>query len=248
MPSKKITTAKLSSIEKAVPKKRKKLKPVTIAGIEFDALIEKQETLSATIPSYPIEKGFPVSDTIILDPITVNMTLYISDTPVTWLHRHGSSVIRSENMCRMIKELWEKKKLVKIVTSDAIYKDMGITSISIKKSYEIGYAREISIQASKVYTTKKKTAKIPSGILKSGETKAKAGSAKTSSTSNKSNASTDTTSSGTSGTKSSNSTNASSSSTKSTETKTSSSNTSGSKSSGSKSSVAYKAAKSLGLL
>lgn len=248
MPAKKVITANLSgigkvletdklySIEKAMPKKRKKLKPVAIAGIEFDALVERQETMSATIPAYPVEKGFPVSDTIILDPLTVNMTLYVSDTPVTWLHRHGSSASRSENVCKMIKNLWKKKKLVKIVTSDAIYKNMGITSISIKKSYETGYAREISIQASKVYKTKKKTAKIPSGILKSGETKAKAGSAKTSSTSKKSSTGTDTASA-------SKSSSTKTSSSKSTGTKTSSSSTSGSKSS-----VAYKAAKGLGLL
>ena len=63
----------------------KKLTPVTVWGIEFDALIDETKTMTATIPAYPVEDGFPVSDTIILDPISVSLTLYISNTPVTWL-------------------------------------------------------------------------------------------------------------------------------------------------------------------
>ena len=64
---------------------RSNLKPVSVAGIEFDALIDEQKTLSATIPVYPVEEGFPVSDTIILEPISISMTLYVTNTPVTWL-------------------------------------------------------------------------------------------------------------------------------------------------------------------
>lgn len=165
---------------------RKKLKPVSIWGIEFDALIDETKNLSATIPTYPVEEGFPVSDTIILEPISVQMTLYISNTPVTWLYRHGSSTDRVNKICDLLEQKWLKKQLAKIVTTEAIYKDMGITSISIKKSHDIGYAREVSISAQKVRITKRKTVKIPSYVLKSGETKANAGTASTSTSSSKS--------------------------------------------------------------
>ena len=110
---------------------RKGLKPVSLAGIEFDALIDEQKTMSATIPAYPVEDGFPISDTIILDPIKVQMTLYVSNTPVTWLYRHGSSNDRVNRICDQIENLWLDKELVKVVTTDTIYKDMGITSITI---------------------------------------------------------------------------------------------------------------------
>lgn len=207
---------------------KRKLKPVSIAGIEFDALIDEQKSMTATIPAYPVEKGFPVSDTIILDPITLNLTLYVSNTPVTWLYKHGSSTTRVNKVCEEIENLWLSKKLVKIVTTDAIYKDMGLKSISIKKSTEIGYAREISVQASKVNITEKKTVKIPAYILKSGASKAKAGTATTSQTSKKSSA-TETTSTSNSS-------------------KSGSSKSSSKSSSGKKSSIAYKAAKGLGIL
>ena len=171
--------------------------PVTIWGIEFDALIDEQKNFSSTIPVYPVEDGFPVTDTIINDPISLSLSLYVSNTPVTWLYRHGSSVDRVVRICNQIEEEWMKKKLTKIVTSDAIYKDMGITSISIKKSKEIGYAREISVTAQKVRITQRKTVKIPSNILKSGKTMENAGKATTSNTSGKSGSSS--TRSGTSG-------------------------------------------------
>ena len=162
---------------------RSNLKPVSVAGIEFDALIEDQKTLSATIPVYPGEDGFPVSDTIILDPISISMTLYVTNTPVTWLYRHGTSNSRVNNICNRIENLWLSRELVKIVTTDTVYKNMGLTSISIKHSKEIGYAREISITAQKVRVTSRKTASIPSYILKAGETMANAGTASTSTTS-----------------------------------------------------------------
>lgn len=176
---------------------RKNIKPVSVAGIEFDALIDEQKTLSATIPTYPVEEGFPVSDTIILEPLSIQMTLYVSNTPVTWLYRHGSSVDRVNKVCDRIESLWLDKKLVKVVTTEAIYTSMGITSITIKKSKEIGYAREISIQMQKVQITKRKTVTIPSYVLKAGETMANAGTASTSNSSGKS--STTASSSGSSG-------------------------------------------------
>lgn len=168
---------------------RRKLKPVTIFGIEFDALIEDTKTMNSSIPTYPVEEGFPVSDTIINEPISLSMTLFISNTPVTWRHKHKPSNNRVRRLCALIEKKWFEKKLTKIVTTDAIYTDMGITSVSIRHSSDTGYDREVSISAQKVYKTKRKTTKIPAYIMKSGKTKANAGSAAVSKNSSKSTAS-----------------------------------------------------------
>jgi hypothetical protein len=40
-------------------------RPVTIAGIEFDALISEEHGYEATVPEYAVESGFSVSDAII---------------------------------------------------------------------------------------------------------------------------------------------------------------------------------------
>lgn len=164
---------------------KKVLTPVTIGGIEFDALIDEEKSMNSTIPTYPVEDGFAVSDTIILEPLSLQMTLYISNTPVTWLRRHGSSIDRVEKICNALENLWLSKSLVKVVTSNAIYTNMGMVSISIKKSKELGYAREVSMQLQKVNVTKRKRVTIPKYCLKSGTTEANAGTASTSQTSSK---------------------------------------------------------------
>ena len=40
--------------------------PVSVDDIEFDALIDSEEGYEADVPEYPTEKGFSVSDTIVL--------------------------------------------------------------------------------------------------------------------------------------------------------------------------------------
>ena len=158
----------------------RKLQPVSVWGIEFDALIEETKSMSSNIPEYPVEDGFSVSDTIINEPIQVSMTLFLSNTPVTWLYRHGSSNGRVQRICKMIEQQWFQKNLTKIVTADTTYTNMGITSISIKKSKDLGYSREIAITAKKVRVTELQTVSVPDYILKSGSSMADAGKATTS--------------------------------------------------------------------
>lgn len=45
--------------------------PVSINGVEFDALIDSDEGYEAQVPEYPTEKGFSVSDNITLKPETL---------------------------------------------------------------------------------------------------------------------------------------------------------------------------------
>lgn len=219
----------------------RKLRPVSVWGIEFDALMEETKSMTSTIPEYPVEGGFSVSDTIINDPVQVSATLYLSNTPVTWLYRHGSSKDRVKRICKMIEQKWFSKELTKIVTSDTTYTNMGITSISIKKSKDIGYAREISITAKKVRITKKKTVNIPTYVLKAGETMASAGKASTSKTSSSSTASS---SSGSSGSSSGSSGSSSGSGNSSSGSSGSGSNSSSKKSA----SILYGAASGLGMI
>lgn len=159
------------------------LTPVSIWGIEFDALVEETKKLSATIPAYPVEDGFPVSDTVVLDPVSLQLTLYISNTPVTWLYRHGTARDRVRKICDQLEEKWRTKMPAKIVTNDAVYEDMGITELSIRKSRDVGYAREVTVSAAKITKTARRTVEVPSYVLKSGETEANAGSAITSTSS-----------------------------------------------------------------
>ena len=155
--------------------------PVSINGIEFDALIDESRTLEATVPEYSVESGFSVSDAIILSPEKLDMTLFVTNTPVTWYNRHGGSQNRVDSVVKQLEELYYAGEPVTIVTSDATYSNIAIESITFSKSTEVGYAREIPISFKKIRVTSAKTTTIPDSYGKSGATGASAGTASTSS-------------------------------------------------------------------
>ncbi len=158
----------------------KATQPVSINGIEFDALISQEQTLTATAPEYTVEDGFPVSDNVSLDSEPLNMVLYLTNTPVTWYNRHGSSLSRVAQVEKQLKELYFAKEPVTVVTSDDVFTDMVITSVGFKKSLETGFDREIPIAFKKVRVTKARTATIPESYGRGGATGASAGTANTS--------------------------------------------------------------------
>ncbi len=155
-------------------------RPVSVAGIEFDALISSEYTLEATVPAYAVEDGYAVSDTIILNPEKLQMVLYLTNTPVTWYAKHGNDPNRVETICNRLEELYFSRALVQVITSEKTYDDMAIESITISKTVEDGYAREIPISFCKVRKTTAQTTTIPSSYGKSGATGAAAGTANTS--------------------------------------------------------------------
>ena len=57
----------------------KKVQPVSINDVEFDALIDDSRTLPNSVPSYPVEDGFSISDTIIHSPQTLSITVYVGE-------------------------------------------------------------------------------------------------------------------------------------------------------------------------
>lgn len=127
------------------------LTPVSVAGIEFDALIEEQRQLDAEIPQYTTEEGFKVSDAIIIDPETISMTLFVTDTPVTWRGRHPGQ--HADAVCARLESVYFAKEPITITTSDARYTMMGIQSITFQKSTEIGYSKEIPVTFKKIRKT-----------------------------------------------------------------------------------------------
>lgn len=153
--------------------------PVSINGLEFDALISMDQTLTATAPEYAVEDGFSVSDNVTLESVPLNMVLYLSNTPVTWFARHGSDPNRVAKVEAQLKELYFAKEPVTIVTPEEVFTNMVITSLGLKKSLETGYDREIPISFKQIQVTKARTATIPASYGRGGKTGASAGTANT---------------------------------------------------------------------
>lgn len=161
----------------------RKIQPVSIDGIEFDALITSNDTLASDIPQYPVEEGYEVSDTIILKPRVLELTVFVSNTPVTHLQRFGGAEAcktRVDDVVARLENMRAQRKLVTIVTMDRTYKNMGLENMSVSKSLETGYARQIPLTFKEVFITSTETVDIPSTYGKSGKTGAFAGTAITS--------------------------------------------------------------------
>ena len=153
------------------------LQPVSINGIEFDALISEDYTLEADSPEYPVESGFTIGDSIIVKPQRLDMVLYLTNTPVTWLTRHASDPDRVSTVLSMLEELFYNRELVTITTNDKTYPNMAIMNLTLSKSKETGRAREIPISFKQVPITEQATTTIPASYGMSGATGANAGTA-----------------------------------------------------------------------
>ena len=153
--------------------------PTTVAGIEFDALIERTEEHTAAVPQYPIDAGYSITDNVALEPARLKLTLYVTATPVTWRSRHGSGEQRIENICSQLLNLYESRSLVSVVTPYKAYNNMIIKSISIRDTVQSGYAREIPVEFTQVNVTSAKTTAIPAEYARAGNTMESAGTAST---------------------------------------------------------------------
>lgn len=155
------------------------LQPVSIGGIEFDALIDSQEKYNAEVPDYPVDTGFSVSDNVAIDAMELSMTLYLSATPVTWLSSHGSGESRMNSICEQMLDKYKEREPLTVVTRDKTYSNMVLSSISIEKGQDNVIAKSITVTLKEVTVTSAATTEIPAKLAKSGATQTNAGTAGT---------------------------------------------------------------------
>lgn len=165
----------------------KPTRPVSIGGIEFDALITSSETLSADVPDYPCESGYSVHDTIVTKPTELSLTLFLSNNPVTWYNRLGNNVNRVQMVEEKLRGLFASRQVLTVMTATDKFRNMCITSVGISKSKENGNGRGIDVTLKQVNITNTRTTSIPASYGKSGSTMSNAGNAGTSGASKKGN-------------------------------------------------------------
>ena len=107
------------------------------------------------------------------------MVLYLTDAPVTWRGLHGGNPMRVADAIGELERKYFASEPLTVTTTDSVYEDMAITSITLTKSAANGTAREIPISFQKIRTTEKRTAAIPASYGRGGLTGANAGVAQT---------------------------------------------------------------------
>ena len=153
--------------------------PVMIDGIPFDALIDSEEVRESEIPAYPVETGFEVSDTIILKSLVLNMSLYLTNTPVTWKERNGSGPFKVQDILQQLEDLYFTKTPVTVSTNERDYENMGIVKIGLPKKIETGTSRLIPISFKQIRVAEAQTTSIPASLGRGGDTGTNAGTAST---------------------------------------------------------------------
>ena len=149
-------------------------RPVTLAGIKFDALISQDEAFQAQVPDYPVESGYKVHDGVLPDALSISTTLYLTNTPVTWKSQIGVSRTRVKTVEARLRQLFWDREPITYSTSDMTYDNMVIESMTISKTEEDGYARKIPITLKQVEVTATKTGVIPDSYIRGGKSEASA--------------------------------------------------------------------------
>lgn len=159
---------------------KKPIQPVQINGLVFDALLTESVSFEAEAPEYPVETGYVVSDSIILRPVVLDMTLFLSDHPVTWKQYGGNG--RMRQVMQELEDLYVSRQICTVSTSDKVWRNMALLSFSLTQSPETGLAREIPLQFKEIRVTSSKTTHIPASFGKGGATGTNAGAASTTTT------------------------------------------------------------------
>ncbi|MCI8984745.1 MAG: hypothetical protein HFI60_02165 [Lachnospiraceae bacterium] len=149
------------------------MRPCSVNGIEFDALISESRSLTAEAPEYAVESGFSVSDNISIKPMVVEITANLTNTPVTWLDSHGTG--RVETVVAQLENLYFSRQLVTVVTSTDTYRNMAITSLSVPKDTENMTSRDIRMTLKEITVVSSQTTTIPASYVRGGDTGANAG-------------------------------------------------------------------------
>ncbi len=153
--------------------------PSSLGGVKFDAVINRERTYEAEVPTYPVENGYKVSDSILRGPMTMSVTAFISNTPVTWRNQLGSTTNRVSRVCKELEKLYFAGQPVTFISGNKVYSNMAIVSISVPETPEMLNAVEVPISLQQVEITKSKTTTIPASYGMSGTTGESGGSSST---------------------------------------------------------------------
>lgn len=169
-------------------------KPATIGTLEFDAIIERSETLESEVPQYATESGYSVSDNICLKAVSLDVEAVFSNSPVTWAKEHTASSTRVEMMCEELRKLWKDRTVFTFTVGGDVYENMCIESCTIPRKIETGSSVYVQMTLTQVTITNSEAVTIDIKYAHGGKSSKNTGSGQTKSSSTSTNQkSTDTT-------------------------------------------------------
>lgn len=111
--------------------------PTTIGLLALDVTIEESHNLEARVTDWPIEGGSLISDHVRLEPRSLTIEGFVTDTPLAFdglLSGIGNS--RTFSTFYLLEQMWLARVPLIVVSQLKYYDNMVIESISIPKTRE----------------------------------------------------------------------------------------------------------------
>ena len=116
---------------------------VTFDGYPVDVAVTEEHAFDAEVTDHPVEKGADVTDHTRLKPPTVTIEGVVSDSPIGAValdpSRTGSTKPSDDALAKILK-IRDDRLPITITTALRRYENMGLQTLSIPKSKDIGAA------------------------------------------------------------------------------------------------------------
>lgn len=118
-----------------------------IGGVFLDATLTEDHEYNSRVTNYPVEDGRIISDHIINEPETVQITGVVTDTPLSLL----SSFNRSINAFNRLIQIHTNRERITVVTGIKVYTDMVMTGLQVPRNVATGQSLTFVIDLQKIY-------------------------------------------------------------------------------------------------
>ena len=136
--------------------------PVSVGFAQFDCMLESNENYSSDVTDFPVEDGYDISDHVINKAMTLDMVLYVTAMPITFVANFGGKGVdgsysaisgRPDAVKNDLIKLRAAKTPITIMTPRLMYKNMMITNFVFVRTAKAGYSYEIPISFKEIITT-----------------------------------------------------------------------------------------------
>lgn len=125
-----------------------------IGFLELDCVMNEDITMSSNVTESPIETGESISDHVYNEPLQLRLEAIISDSDPQRLERQkqNNSPITSARLeaYEALRDLWEAKQPVDVVTGLETFSNMVVTNISIPRENADGDSIKFNVDIKQV--------------------------------------------------------------------------------------------------
>jgi len=133
--------------------------PAKIGDLAVDVVISRETTFESQVTEYPVEDGFPISDHVTRNPMTLTMTVVCTPTPVNG----SANPSRMNDVANAIQNMYKKAEPLTVTLPDAIYENMILTHAPLPRTVEDGYCYKMQIDLVQVRKAQAKAEEVPEG-------------------------------------------------------------------------------------